>query len=362
MANDSVNLSRNIKIVIIDNEKEVSGLTEDEKKDIRNKKYMFIRDSQYAQYRGLNIAMSYLASAFYSSNFDFKSEEFIRKQKELKNSSKIFDGITFGVGVDSKSAIINKVKKDFAIAIKNGLSRGERSITNYKRTFPLITRSRNLKFSYTDDKSEDIVIDWVNKIRFKCILGHNRGSVETRHILHKVINKEYKINESSLYFNNKKELILNLGIKVPKVKRELIEGVVLDVYLGEEICPVIAKLNRKDSSEKHIGNYEDICDFKAQFNSRRSRLQRRLTEIEGGKGRRNKFRSMETLKEKEYNFIRSYNHRMSKKIIDLAINNKCEVINLIITEENNVKGWNYNQLIEQIEYKSNVQEIKVKKN
>ncbi|WP_160360920.1 hypothetical protein [Clostridium chromiireducens] len=61
-----------------------------------------------------------------------------------------------------------------------------------------MTRGRNLKFKY-DENNKDILIDWINKIQFKCILGENKNSLELKQILNRVISKEYSISQSLLY-------------------------------------------------------------------------------------------------------------------------------------------------------------------
>ncbi|EKQ54350.1 hypothetical protein [Clostridium sp. Maddingley MBC34-26] len=113
--------------------------------EIRKSQYRFIRDSQYAQYQGLNRCMGYLISGYYSNNMDLSCEKFKEHQRRITNSSSIFQGINFGIGIDSKSNIIQRVKKDFKSAIKNGMARGERNVNNYRRTFPLMTKRTKLK-------------------------------------------------------------------------------------------------------------------------------------------------------------------------------------------------------------------------
>ena len=56
-------------------------INDDETK--RNEQYKFIRDSQYAQYQGLNLAMSVLTNAYLSSNRDIKSDLFYETKKNL---------------------------------------------------------------------------------------------------------------------------------------------------------------------------------------------------------------------------------------------------------------------------------------
>ena len=183
-----------------------------EDKELMNEQYRFIRDSQYAQYQALNLGMGYLMTGYLASNKDIKSEYFKEWQKGLKNSNPIFKDISFGKGVDTLSAVTQKVKKDFKTSLKNGLAKGERTSTNYKRTFPLITRGRNLTFYEQDG---DIFIKWVNKIVFKVVFNARKeNTLELQHTLQKVINGEYKLSQSSLEFDRNNNLILNLTIDI----------------------------------------------------------------------------------------------------------------------------------------------------
>lgn len=104
-------LTRKLKLTIVsDNE------------ELRQQQYKFIHDSQYAQYKALNIAYSTLLSAFLKSG-DLKNEEFKNTYKSL--SVRKLD-LNFGTGIDTPSIVIKKVKQDFNSDIKNGLAKGER--------------------------------------------------------------------------------------------------------------------------------------------------------------------------------------------------------------------------------------------
>ncbi|SCN24960.1 hypothetical protein N3C_2093 [Clostridium sp. N3C] len=163
----------------------------------------------------LNKAISYLGIAYFTDNID--KSAYKEAVKGLTNSNPIFENINFGKGIDTKSIVTNRVKKDFKSDIKNGLARGERSIRNYKRTFPLLTRGRDLSFYYDGD---DIKIKWVNKITFKVLLGHrfNKNDLELRTFLANVIDKRYKVCESSIEIVDK-TLILNLSVDIPINKK-----------------------------------------------------------------------------------------------------------------------------------------------
>ena len=331
----------------------------------RKQGYKFIRDSQYAQYQGLNLAMSILSSAYLESNRDIKSDIFKNAQKSLTNSNPLFEEIAFGTGIDTKSAITQRVKKDFKTSLKNGLAKGERTITNYKRNYPLITRGRDLKFQYKDD---DIIIKWVNKIVFKVVLGSGKikeNKIELQHTLHKIIDKEYKVGQSSLQFDRNNNLILNLNLDIPyKPKTEVVEGRTLGVDLGIKY-PAYMCLNDDTYKREHIGSIDDFLRIREQMQDRRRKLQHDLKFIKGGKGRNKKMQALDRLRDKEKNFATTYNHMISKNVVEFAKKNQCEYINMEkLTKDgfNNaiLRNWSYYQLQQYIEYKAEREGIKVR--
>lgn len=331
----------------------------------RKQGYKFIRDSQYSQYQGLNLAMGLLSSAYLESDRDIKSDTFKEAQKSLTNSNPIFDNIAFGTGIDTKSAITQRVKKDFKTSLKNGLAKGERSITNYKRDYPLLTRGRDLKFQYKDD---DIIIKWVNKIVFKVVLGSGKikeNKIELQHTLHKIIDKEYKVGQSSLQFDRNNNLILNLNLDIPyKPKTEIVEGRVLGVDLGLKY-PAYMCLSDDTYKREHIGSIDDFLRVREQMQSRRRKLQHDLKFTKGGKGRVKKLQALDRLRDKEKNFVTTYNHMISKNVVEFAKKHQCEYIHLekLIKDgfDNTVlRNWSYYQLQQYIEYKAEREGIKVR--
>lgn len=342
---------RKIKLTIVN---------EDEEE--RKEQYKFIRDSQYAQYRGLNRCMGYLLSGYYKCNMDI-SEEFKEHQKTITNSLYIFNDIDFGKGIDSKSLITPKVKNDFSTALRNGLAKGERGATNYRRTFPLMTRGRSLNFSY--DNEDNIIISWVNKIKFKCVIGSEKNASELAHTLHKIINKEYEVGQSSLYFDRNNKLILNLNIKMPDINNtEFVKGRVCGVDLGLAI-PAYCAISDSTYIRKGFGTFAEFAKVRQQFKDRRIRLQKQLQACKGGKGRKDKLKAREQLRDKERNFAKTYNHFLSHNITKFAYDNKCEYINIeniTGTLENTVLAmWSYSELQKMIEYKAERLGIKVRK-
>ena len=334
-------------------------------KELRSQKYKFIRDSQYAQYRALNVAMGYISSAYLKANKDIKSEEYKEAIKLLTNSNPIFNGIEVGTGIDTLSAVTRKARKDFSASLKNGLARGERNLTSYRRTYPLITRGRDLKFRYEGD---DIVIKWVNKIEFTVITGSNNmkeNTIELKHTLHKIINNEYKIKESSLMFDKNNNLILNLTFDIPdKEAHEIVPGRTLGVDLGIA-TPAYVCLSDTTYIRSGFGSANDFFRVRQQMKDRRKKLYASLTVVKGGKGRNKKVKAADHLRDKERNFAKTYNHQLSHKIVKFAKDNKCEFINLeYLTKdgfENRIlSSWSYYELQNMIEYKAEREGIKVR--
>ena len=344
---------RKIKITVIGTDEE------------RAEGYKFIRDSQYAQYQGLNLAMGYLSSAYLASNRDLKSDTYKQALKNFKNSNPIFDNIEFGTGIDSKSLITKKVKADFSTALKNGLAKGERSLTNYKRTFPLMTRGKNLQFRY---EGSDIIIHWVHGIEFKVVLGATKrkeNSIELQHTLNKVITGEYKVTQSSMAFDKNNNLILNLSLDIPYTpNNEVVAGRVLGVDLGIKY-PAYICLNDDTYKREHIGSIDDFLRVREQMQKRAKNLQQALKHTKGGKGRAKKTQALNKLKDKEKNWAKTYNHQLSKHIVDFAVKHKCEFINMEKLDKDGfgdklLRNWSYYQLQTMIEYKAERAGIKVR--
>ena len=343
---------RKLKLVIINEDKE-----------LLKEQYRFIRDSQYAQYRALNLGMGYLMTGYLASNKDIKSEYFKEWQKGLKNSNPIFKDISFGKGVDTLSAVTQKVKKDFSAALKNGMAKGERTSTNYKRTFPLITRGRNLTFYEQDG---DIFIKWVNKIVFKVVFNARKeNTLELQHTLQKVINGEYKLSQSSLEFDRNNNLILNLTMDISfKQEDNLIKDRVLGVDLGVKY-PAYVCLNDDTYKREHIGEALELIKQREQYQARRRRTQQQLKNVKGGKGRHKKLKNLDRLSDCERNFAKTYNHMISKRIVEFAKKHKCEYIHLEKLTKDGfdntiLRNWSYYELQQMIEYKADRLGIKVR--
>lgn len=329
--------------------------------------YKFIRDGQYAQYQACNLLMGQLASEYYKYNRDIKNKEFKARQKEIMtNSNQLLQDIEFATGVDTPSAVTQKVKQDFSTALKNGLARGERTVTNYKRTNPLLTRGRNIKFYHNYDSHNDfldklydadleVYIKWVNKITFKVILGNVNKSAELRSTIKNILEENYKVQGSSIQIDNG-AIILNLSLSIPKQLRELDENTVVGVDLGIAV-PAMCALNNNLYERLAIGNAEDFSRVRTKIQAQRRRLQKALKNTSGGHGRQKKLRPLDRLEKYEKHFTETYCHMISKKVVDFALKHNAKDINIenltgYDASDFILRNWSYYKLQQYITYKA----------
>lgn len=341
-------LTRKYKIIPIDKD----GKTDEEF-------YSFFKQSTYAQYLALNRAISFIATTYYNNKQDFTSENYKKTLKELmfNKTDPLFADIEFGKGIDTLSLVGQKVKSDFSTAIKNGLANGDRSIPNYKRTCPLLTRGRNLRFYY-DDKG-NVLIKWINGITFKVIIG--RGDKDFKEVvqtLNKIISGEFLVGGSQIIKDDKNLVLavsLNMGEKKPI---DIDKSIVMGIDLGIAV-PAFASLENNPNVRKGFGSGKEFFELRVQMRDRRHRLSKQLAYAKGGKGRKDKLSKLKKLKENERNWVHTYNHQLSKKIVDFAIQNRVGTIKMeALTKEgfsDRLLGiWSYYELQSMIDYKASL--------
>lgn len=208
------------------------------------------------------------------------------------------------------------------------------------------------------------------KVRFRLILGGEKNSMELRHVIKNIFEGVYTIKGSKIGFTrNRKtgkdtDITLFLSIEMPKTEMYLDENTVVGVDLGIQI-PAVCAVNNDDTTRLSIGSAEEFICMRTRMQSQRNRIQRslRLT-TSGGHGRQKKLSHMERFSEYESNWVDTYNHNASKKIVDFAIRNHAKYINVENLEgfgENDrdskskdiiLRNWSYYQLQQYITYKA----------
>lgn len=373
-------LTRKIQLLVVGNNDEV------------NRVFDYIRKGMISQ----NKAMNQYMSALYLAELDKISKEDRKELNQLygrisnsKKGSAYSQDIVFPKGLPTASSLSMKVKQDFKQSCKNGLMYGRVSLPTYRSDNPLLIhvdwvrlRSSNphndfgLYYNYKnhaeflehlDDKDLEVFIKFANNITFKLILGNVKKSASLRHEIQMIFEEYYKVCNSSIEIDGRK-IILNLSMDIPEQKIELDENVIVGVDIGIAI-PAVCGLNTNDYSRKYIGSVNDFMRIKTKIQHQKNRLQTNLKMAKGGHGRKRKLKAMDKFTDYERNWVQSYNHYVSKQIINFALKNKAKYINIEdlsgITKGKNVnkflKGWSYYQLQSFITYKANKYGIEVRK-
>ena len=363
-------------------------------KEEKDRAYKYLRNAIEMQNREMNQFMSSLYSA---KLMDMCAED----RKELKKlygrvpSSKKGSGyskeIISPIGLNTEASVAKKVKEDFDNACKKGLMHGVVSLPTYKKDNPLIIQpsylrlmSSNVKqngFYHNYSSHEDfldalsngkpeVFIKFCNGITFGVVFGtkHSKKNNSLKTTIQAIFEETYHIRGSSLEVDNKGVITLNLSLEVPNKNAELKDDVVVGVDVGINI-PAMCAINNNNYASCSIGSRDDFISKRTQLNSQYRRLQKSLTYSNGGHGRSKKMAALDRFHKKERNYVSTYNHTVSKRVVDFAVKNKAKYINIedlsgFSKKQKNqwvLRNWSYHELQNDITYKAKQYGIEVRK-
>lgn len=251
-----------------------------------------------------------------------------------------------------------KASKDFGNDFI-GIVTGQRTPRIYKNksNYGLLPfRGRDIKIY----KADKFYIALPKGFRFKVNLGSRpRKARDTASNLQHIMAGDYKLNQSNLIFDGKK-LFLNLTISFEKDynKLEFKKGIEMTVNFTD-LCSGECLVNHQ--SVGTFGDSHYIRNFKSRIRAMKAKEQSRGVFSKGSHGRKRKLDQdkWETIKERESNFVKTYNHQCSAKIVKTAIRNKAQVVR--IADPDKAYGeWAYYQLKEQIANKAKRYGIEVR--
>lgn len=303
----------------------------------------------------------------------------------MKGSKKgsIFDDVEInnilgGYGVGFNQALTNKIKD----MVKNGVFDGKVSIPTYKLNSPFTVPKQHISFSYEYDTYEELCEHIHNE---KCKIYLNYGSegkatiarfyIETkdknnmnelRVTLLRLLSGEYKYCGSSIQMaKSDSKIILNLSMEIPRKELELDENIVVGVDLGIA-TPAVCGLSSNQYVREYIGSKDDFLRMRTQLQSQRKRLQKALKATSGGHGKAKRLKSLDKFKDRERNFVKTYNHYVSKNVVDFAIKNKAKYINIedlkgFDSSKFILRNWSFYELQQFITYKAAKYGIEVRK-
>lgn len=252
------------------------------------------------------------------------------------------------------------VEKKFGTEIKDYL-RAKKSIPTFKDQNIIIKKAgTSIKFEDNEYIYRPAILTGIG-ITFKFIGIEKDKSI--RSIIDRVISGEYQMCDHFIKRDGRCwYLFMPYSLqkeKPPELNDEIIVGV--DVgYAKPAVCAVNNSMERE-----YFGDGETINKFKTQIKKRKKILQKNG---KTGHGRQRVMNGYKKLQNFEANFIKSYNHKISKDVIGFALKNNAgtivmEDLNNGVKKDNKIllRNWSYYQLQQMIQYKAKSAGIKVVK-
>ena len=368
-------IARKVQLIPVGDKEEVSRV------------YKYLRDGIEAQNKGMNQYMSALyAAVMMEACKDDRSElsKLYSRISSSKLGSAYSEDIVFAKGLPI-GAFKQKVENDFQNAIKKGLLHGETSLPSYRDTNPLLIHVDYVRLRETNPHRDcglyhgyennddflshlfnpdlEVYIKFADDITFKIIFGNVKKSYELRTVFKNIFNGTYSVRGSSIGFK-KTKIMLNLSIQLQELKVDRDEKTSVGVDAGMAI-PAYCGLNNNDYVRLAVGFGEDLQRYRTQTQAEIRRKQKGLQFTSGGHGRKKKLQALDRFKEYEKNYVSTYNHGVSKKVVDFAVKNNAKYINLeclkgFDASERALRNWSYYQLQTYIKYKANLNGITVR--
>lgn len=232
---------------------------------------------------------------------------------------------------------------------------GKKTIRTYKKGMPAPISPTSMNFN---KDSKDYHFTWTvarnEKITFKIILRKDNGNYSST--LDKIINGDLKQLISSIQFK-KNKFFLNLCVNDVEKKIGLNPNICVGVDLGIR-TPAYVATNEK--ATKALGDINDFLKVRMAIQRKKRKAQKNAIMSKGGHGRKRKMKAVYRNSEIERNFVKTYNHKISKEVIKFALQENAGVIKLEFLkgfgEKQNkefvLRNWSYYELQQYIKYKA----------
>lgn len=194
----------------------------------------------------------------------------------------------------------------------------------------------------------------------------------------KIINGEYKQGSAQISISKKGkiELIISFGFE-KEINNQLDKNRIMGIDLGIAKVATMSvwdenTLNWDRFSYKHniIDGAELIAFRQKYYNIRRSLsiTSKYVGEGRIGHGYKTRMKPVDRIRNKVSNFADTYNHKISKYIVEFAVKNSCGIIQMedlsgatSYAHEKFLKEWSYYDLQSKIEYKAKEHGIEIRK-
>lgn len=199
-------------------------------------------------------------------------------------------------------------------------------------------------------------------LKFKLNFGRDRSNNRT--IVDRILSEQYSGCDSMIVMD-KDKMFLHLSFKFESEKLVIDnKDLVLGIDLGINRPITMGRSDGEFVRQIEIG--ESILNTRLQFQKRRRTLSRALSTTKGGHGRDEKMKKLDSIGQKERNYVKTKNHEMSKLVVDYCKKNKIGKVHMEdltgITKDSTeyyLKSWSYHQIQSMIKYKCDEQGIEV---
>lgn len=291
---------------------------------------------------------------------------------KMAKGIKDFDGVLlyskakykehFNTGVDKGYA---DFKNDF-----KGLMSGEKSARLYKKNSNLDVRldntdNREIKnFRFEKNK---YYFDVTSEFTLAVNLGRKPSQAgQAKKTLEDVLNGNYVKRCDSMIRKEGNKVYLLLVLQQEVNEMLLDKNRIMGIDLGMDI-PAYVSMEFKPEWGRAFGNKKELLDFKTKIKALKDREKHKSVYARGGHGRKRKLKNnhLEALKSRESNFSKTYNHTLSKQIVDYAVKNNIGTIRMEKLDSKGFKdkkvlgNWTYYQLQTMIENKASLKGIEI---
>jgi IS605 OrfB family transposase len=294
---------------------------------------------------------------------DFKKEHPNLNAKEVSDLYSNTYGLTVnGFAYDTTKSydMISSVRTGLSNVLYKTLNENKKNIFSNRVSIPSFTKDSmpvyfRWSFSKLHKSDNKYLFQISNNLTFELHFGRDRSN--NKSIVDKVLSGDYKGCDSCITIDGNK-MFLNLSFKFEPSKIVVMdENLTLGIDMGINRPISIARSDNKFASQIEIG--ESIIGTRLQFQKRRKELSRALRFTKGGRGRNEKMKKLDSIKNKEHNYVETMNHKLSKMVIDYCKENNIGKIKMEdltgITKDSTeyfLKSWSYYQIESMIKYKA----------
>ena len=244
---------------------------------------------------------------------------------------------------------------------------GKAALPSMKMGCPIPLNKQGSTLKY-DENTKKFIFRIPKGYRFE--LNDKLSEDRKNHLLNCLKGTEgYSRGDPSIQLKNNKLFLLQ-PVSIPSRNEGLDFNIIAGVDLGINIPATISLYNAKEpkySIHKFLGSKKDFLRERMSIKNQLRSAQRNNMGM-SGKGRKKKLVALDRFTEKERNFCRTYNHKISKSIIEFCVKNHAGILqmenlsgfgNKEKSKEFILRNWSYFELQSMIKYKANLAGIKV---